>query len=247
MMIYPAIEIQNGRCVSLHRGRLDEPHVWHVDPVARARAYAETGADWIHVTDFDGVTGENGNRALLIEMIRRAGAPIQLGGGFRSFESIAEWIDLGAGRIVVSTLAATSPDVVKRAARRFPDQIVLAVDVFQGALMTEGWRSQSAIRPQDFIAAFNDDPLAAVIVTDIDADIEHGDGSLALVTQLAGASAAPVIARGLSRSLDDISRLKYVPHIAGAFIGRALFDKSIDLAEALAVAAAVPGPTAEFV
>lgn len=247
MMIFPAIELMNGRCVSLHRGRLDEPVIWDHDPVATARAFAAAGAEWIHVTDLDGVTGANGNRELLIDLIRHAGAPIQLGGGFRAFETIAEWIDLGAGRIVVGTLAATSPDIVKRAARRFPDQIAIAVDVFQGGLMTEGWQTTSAIRPRDFISAFEADPLAAIIITDIDADIEDSDGSLAVVSELAGWSSAPVIARGLSRTLDDIARLKFVPHVAGAFIGRALFDGSIALEDALKMAAEAPGPTAEFV
>jgi len=247
MMIYPTIELLNGRCVSLFRGRLDEPQIWHVDPVEKARSFAEAGAEWIHVTDFDGIAGGSVNRDLLIEIIRSAGVPVQLGGGFRSLETIADWVDLGAGRIVVTTLAITNPDLVKQAAKRFPDQIVLAVDVFQGSLMTEGWRSTSAITPEDFIAAFDEDPLAAVIVTDIDADVQDSDGSLALVTRLADCARAPVIARGLSRSLDDIARLKYVPHVSGAIIGRALFDRSIALEDALAVAAARPGPTAEFI
>jgi phosphoribosylformimino-5-aminoimidazole carboxamide ribotide isomerase len=172
---------------------------------------------------------------------------VQLGGGFRSLESIAKWIDKGAGRIVVSSLAAQNPDIVKQAAKRFPDQIVVAVDVFQGQLMTNGWRDTAAITPADFMSAFDDDPLAAFIVTDIDSDIEDSDGSLGVISQLADGARAPVIARGLSRSLDDIARLKYVPHISGAIIGRALFDKSIELSDALAVANARPGPTAEFI
>ncbi|WJY21834.1 1-(5-phosphoribosyl)-5-[(5-phosphoribosylamino)methylideneamino] imidazole-4-carboxamide isomerase [Fontisubflavum oceani] len=246
MIIYPTIELQNGHCVSLYRGRLDEPQIWHVDPVAKAQSFAEAGAEWLHVTDFDWVAGEGGNQDLVQEIIRSAGIPVQIGGGFRSLDSIANWIDMGAGRVVVGTLAATNSDIVKEAAKRFPDQIVIALDVFQGQLMTEGWRKSSAITPEAFLAAYETDPLAAVIVTDIDADVEDSDGSLALVTRLADMARAPVIARGLSRSLDDISRLKYVPHVSGAIIGRALFDRSIDLAEALAVANAVSGRTPEF-
>lgn len=247
MMIYPTIELQNGRCVSLFRGRLEEPQVWHVDPIAKAQEFAAAGAEWIHVTDFSGVTQENTHRDLLIDLIRQAGAPIQLGGGFRSYESIAEWIDLGAGRVVVNTLAAVSPDIVKQAAKAFPDQICLAVDVWQGKLMIQGWREPTAMDPAEFIQAFADDPLAAVIISDIDAELTPDDGSFALVSDLAGHSSAPVIARGLSRSLDDLSRMKFVPDIAGAVIGRALFDKTIDLEEALALATDTAGPRAEFV
>ena len=113
--------------------------------------------------------------------------------------------------------------------------------------MTNGWRDTAAITPADFIAAFDEDPLAAFVITDIDADIADSDGSLGVISQLADGARAPVIARGLSRSLDDIARLKYVPHIAGAIIGRALFDKTIALSDALAVAKARPGPTADFI
>ncbi|WP_306044505.1 1-(5-phosphoribosyl)-5-[(5-phosphoribosylamino)methylideneamino] imidazole-4-carboxamide isomerase [Nioella sp. MMSF_3534] len=247
MMIYPTIELQNGRCVSLHRGRIEEPQIWHVDPIAKAKGFAADGAEWMHVTDLDWVIGGDGNASIIEEIILHSGIPVQLGGGFRSLESIAKWIDKGAGRIVVSSLAAQNPDIVKQAAKRFPDQIVVAVDVFQGQLMTNGWRDTAAITPADFMSAFDDDPLAAFIVTDIDSDIEDSDGSLGVISQLADGARAPVIARGLSRSLDDIARLKYVPHISGAIIGRALFDKSIELSDALAVANARPGPTAEFI
>jgi phosphoribosylformimino-5-aminoimidazole carboxamide ribotide isomerase len=246
-MIYPTIELQNRRCVSLHRGRIEEPQIWHVDPIAKAKGFATDGAEWMHVTDLDWVVGGDGNADLIEEIILHSGIPVQLGGGFRSLDSIAKWIDKGAGRIVVSSLAAQNPDIVKQAAKRFPDQIVVAVDVYQGKLLTNGWRDTAAITPQDFIAAFDDDPLAAFLITDIDSDIADSDGSLGLLSQLADGARSPVIARGLSRSLDDISRLKYVPHISGAIIGRALFDKSIALSDALAVAAARPGPKAEFI
>ena len=247
MLIYPTIALQNGRCVSLHRGRIEEPQIWHVDPIAKARGFAADGAEWMHVTDLDWVIGGDGNASIIEEIILHSGIPVQLGGGFRSLESIAKWIDKGAGRIVVSSLAAQNPDIVKQAAKRFPDQIVVAVDVFQGQLMTNGWRDTAAITPADFIAAFDDDPLAAFIVTDIDSDIADSDGSLGMISQLADGARSPVIVRGLSRSLDDIARLKYVQHISGAIIGRALFDKSIALSDALAVANARPGPTAEFI
>ncbi len=247
MMIYPTIELQNGRCVSLHRGRLEEPQIWHVDPVTKAKSFAADGAEWLHLTEFDWVAGEMGSDDLVQDIIRQAGIPVQLGGGFRSLDAIAKWIDLGAGRIVVSSLAVQNPDIVKQAAKLFPDQIVVAVDVFNGGLMSDGWRSSAAIQPKDFIAAFDGDPLAAILITDIDAAISDRDASLSVISGLADGARSPVIARGLSRSLDDIARLKYVSHISGAIIGRALFNKSIELADALAVASARAGPVPEFI
>jgi len=247
MILYPAIELQNGRCVTLHRGRLEEPQLWHVDPVEKACEFAAAGATWLHVTDFDGIDGDDSNTRIVRDIIMQAGIPVQYGGGFRTLQSMADWIELGTGRIVVSTLAVLQPDLVKQAAKRFPDQIVVAVDVFRGRVMSHGWREASAFEPADFIRTFDADPLAAFVITDIDADIGDTEAPLARMTELAGTAKAPVIVRGLSNSIDDLARLKYVPHIAGAVISRALFSHQIDLAEALAVAAVEPEPVAEFI
>ena len=248
MMIYPTIELQGGRCVTLHRGRLDAPQVWHVDPVAMARSFAVAGASWMHVTDFDAVArhGET-NEEIIRDIIRQAGIPVQVGGGMRTMERIAQWIDWGAGRVVIGTTAVWNPELVKEAAKAYPDQIVLAVDVYQGHVMTGGWTETSAYEPLDFIATFENDPLAAIIVTDIDADIEETDATVSLITRLADAARQPVIARGTIRGVDDISTLKYVPHVAGTIISRALFDKSVDLADALALAQPEPEETAPFI
>ena len=247
VILYPTIELQNGRCVSLFRGRLEEPQIWHVDPVKKAIEFSKAGAEWIHVTDFDAIAGNNRNSDLIDEIILKAGTPIQLGGGFRSLASITEGVERGAGRIVVGTIALLQPDMVKQAARDFPDQIVLAVDVYRGRVLSDGWREASTFEPDSFIRSFENDPLAAIIVTDISANLDESEDSLALITSLAEVSKAPVIARGLSRTLDDVSRLKYVPHVSGAIIGRALFDRSINLEDALAIAAAPTKSRAEFI
>ena len=235
MILYPMIELLDGRCVSLFRGRTDEPHIWHLDPVATAKSFAESGADWLQITDFDAMSGDERNADLIREIIRTVGIPVQLGGGFRSLERIAEWIDHGVGRIIVGTLALHQPDLVKEAAKLFPDQIVLAVDVFEGRVVSDGWRQKSVFTPSAFLKVFDNDPFAAIIITDIDADIGDAEDSIALIAQLAGEARTQVFARGMSRTLDDLSRLKYVPSISGALIGRALFDGSIDLEAALEV------------
>lgn len=247
MILYPVIELLEGRCVSLFRGRMEEPQIWHVDPVAKASEFAQAGAEWIHITDFDAMAGDDRNADTIREIIRTAGPSIQLGGGFRTMKRIEDWIEAGAGRIVIGTLASQQPDLVKEAARAFPGQIVVAVDVYQGFVATEGWRGASAIEPSTLLRAFAEDPLAAFIVTDIDADLEEAEDSLALITQLASETKTEVIARGLTRSLDDLSRIKYVPHVSGALIGRALFDRSIDLAEAMDIARPEPEERAKFI
>lgn len=247
MILYPTIELQNGRCVSLFRGRMEEPQIWHVDPLSKVREFVEAGAEWIHVTDFDAIVGDNRNIELVDEIIKVAGVPVQLGGGFRTMQSIEEGVDRGTGRIVVGTIALLQPELVKQAAHAFPDQIALAVDVYKGRVMSDGWRQSSTYVPEEFLATFEGTPLSAIIVTDIDANLSEAEDSLALVTQLAGLIKTPVIARGLARSLDDVSRLKFVPHISGAIIGRALFDRSVDLSDALAIASEPTGTKADFV
>ena len=246
MMIYPTIEIQHGRCVTLDKGRLDQATIWHVDPVETARGFAAAGAEWMHVTDFDAVEGRNENSDLIEEIIRAAGIPVQLGGGFRNRDSVERWIDKGLGRIVIGTLAARDPDLAMELAKYYPDQIVLAVDVWRGQVMTEGWRTASALTPEAFTAAFGDTPFAGVIITDIDSDIDDTDAQLGLIAGLASQARSPVIANGVVRSIDDIARLTYVPNISGTLVGRALFQKTVDLSEALTVARPGSEPVAEF-
>jgi phosphoribosylformimino-5-aminoimidazole carboxamide ribotide isomerase len=247
MILYPTIELQRGCCVSLDKGRLESPLIWHVDPVETARGFAAAGAEWMHVTDFDAVEGRSDNSELVEQIIRAAGIPVQLGGGFRSRDSVERWIDKGAGRIVIGTLATRDPELVQELARQHPDQIVLAVDVWQGQVMADGWRSASALSPKDFIEAFGDAPFAGVKITDIDSDMEDVEAQLGLIAGLAAETRAPVIASGVVRDADDIARLKYVPNIAGALIGRALFRKTIDLHAALALAQPDQEPVAEFI
>ena len=246
MIIFPTLELHNGKVVSLTRGRLEEPVIWHVDPVETARNYAAAGAQWLHVTDIDALAGTGDNAELIESIIRAAGVPVQLGGGFRSRDMVERWIDKGAGRIVIGTMAAHDPDLVKELAKYHPDQIVLAVDVFEGSVMTEGWRTRSAFQPETYLAAFDTTPLAGIIVTDIDADIENTDASLGVISGLAGHTRHMVIARGTVRAADDVARLKYIPNIAGTLIGRALLSKDVDLERALAFAASEADPVAEF-
>ncbi|QIE45054.1 1-(5-phosphoribosyl)-5-[(5-phosphoribosylamino)methylideneamino] imidazole-4-carboxamide isomerase [Pseudohalocynthiibacter aestuariivivens] len=246
MIIYPTLEILNGKCVSLTRGRLDEPMLWHVDPIERAKSFAAAGAEWMHLTDINGLTGDSPNAELCEEIIRSAGIPVQFGGGFRTRDQVDSWIDKGAGRIVIGTMATREPELLRNLAKMHPDQIVLAVDIFEGHVMTDGWRSRSSFTPETYVAAFDDAPLAGIIVTDIDADIADQDASLGVITGLAAQTRHPVIARGTVRGIDDVARLKYVKNVAGTLIGRALLSRDVDLDEALAMAAAAQEPVAEF-
>lgn len=246
MLIYPTMQLQHGRCVTLEDGRLDAATIWHVDPVQTARDFAAAGAEWMHLTDLDAVEGRDENTELVEEIIRAVGIPVQLAGGFRSRDAVEHWIDKGAGRIVIGTMAAREPALVAEIAKYHPDQIVLAVDVWRGQVMTEGWRTASAFTPETFIEAFGEAPFAGIIITDIDSDIEDLDAQLGLISGLAQVARSPVIASGVVHTIDDIARLKFINNIAGALVGRALFKKAVDLTEALQVAHQGQEPVAEF-
>lgn len=246
MQIYPTIELQSGRPVSLIRGQMAEPEIWHVDPIARAREFAEAGAEWIHVTDLDAVAGTGSNADLVREIILKAQIPVQVAGGIRTLEHVHHWCDAGAGRVVMGTAAIRAPVMVKAAAKAFPDQIALAIDCWQGKVMAEGWTETTAFDPVDFVRAFAEAPLGAIVFTDIDRDLDEPGSSIALTSALAEATPTPVISSGLVKRLDDISALKYVYNIAGAIVGRALFNHDIDLAEAIRLARPEPERVAAF-
>lgn len=247
MILYPTIELQNGHCVSLSRGDLNEPQIWHVDPVKKACEFAAVGAEWMHVTDFDALAKTGSNADLIEEIILHAGLPVQVAGGIRTMDQVEHWVEKGAGRVVIGTAAVLNPQFIHQAAKAYPDQIVLAVDVRDGLVTTDGWKSQSAFTPEAFVKAFVNVPLAGILYTDVNSDVGDSEGSLAVVSALAEMSRTPLIVSGLVKTVDDISRLKYIRNIAGAIVGRALFNRSIDLAEALELARPEAEPVAEFI
>jgi len=247
MLVYPAIEVMDGQCVSLRRGDIRDPVFWGADPLDCARRYAGAGAEWLHLVDFDAIMGESRNAGLVLSIIRQVGIPVQLAGGFRSTRQIEEWIELGAARIVVGTLAVQNQDWVKQMAKLHPDQIVVAVDVWRGGVMISGWTETSAISAELLIRSFELVPLAGFIVTDIDASLGEQERSLALINSLAELTSTPVIASGLVHALDDVSRLKYASTVSGCIVGSALLDKSVELEDVLALAQPVPESRAKFI
>ncbi len=247
MIVYPIIQILNGKCVSLRAGKLDQPEIWHVDPVKKAVEFAEAGAEWMQLADFNALDGDDSNLELVEEIIRAAGIPVQLAGGFRTRERIEQALDKGAGRVVISTAAVNNPDLVREVAKFYPDQVVVSLDVYNGKILTDGWRNESMFTADAFIETLEGLPLAGIIYTDVNADSEGMEVTTSEISKISQATLMPVIASGMVRSLDDLSMLKYVGRISGAVIGRALFNQTIDLAEALAIAQPQPEKNADFI
>ncbi|MCY4250167.1 MAG: 1-(5-phosphoribosyl)-5-[(5-phosphoribosylamino)methylideneamino] imidazole-4-carboxamide isomerase [Rhodobacteraceae bacterium] len=233
MLIFPTIQLMNRVCVSLERGDTNRPVVWHIDSVDKATEFLNAGASWIHVTDFDAIAGSDKNRDLVFKIIRQAKLPVQYGGGVRSALHAEEWIDAGVGRLVVGTLAVLNPDLVKEIAKLHPDQIVISLDIWQGKVMIHGWQEAGPIEPEDFIRAYDRVPLAGIIITDIDANIEDLDSTLEQLTYLAGISSSPVIASGVMRRANIIEKLSTIPNVEGVIVGTGLYNKSFELEDVL--------------
>ncbi len=244
MIVYPDIELQNGRMVNLWRGRKDAPIVYDIDPLEAVHQCVEKGAEWLHVVDLDAVFGDGDNAAIIRDIIVKAGVPVQVAGAIRTIEAVRAWIDAGAARVVIATAAVKDPAFVRQAAFAYPDQVVISIDGRGGFVVAEGWTETTSFTPIAFAVQYADLPLAAFIFTDIDADDDAPEASFSQTEKLAETVRTPVIASGVVKQLDDISTLNYLPNIAGAITGRAIFGGTFDLADAIAITAEMPQPVA---
>lgn len=238
MIVFPDIEIQNGKCVNLVRGQMDKPVVYDRAPMDAAMWFDGDGAEFLHIIDLDAVAepGSDANSQLVCDIIRAVNAPVQIAGGIRSMSSVDWWFEHGAGRVVFSTSAVKNPSLVREAATKYPGKVVVSVDAREGRVVVEGWRETTAFTPIEFARQFETLDLAGIIFTDIDRDDDLPESSLAATTEMATELILPVIASGPVKSIDDISTLRYLPNIAGAITGRALFTGAFSLKEAIEVA-----------
>ncbi|MFN3584779.1 1-(5-phosphoribosyl)-5-[(5-phosphoribosylamino)methylideneamino]imidazole-4-carboxamide isomerase [Phenylobacterium sp.] len=240
MILYPAIDLKDGQCVRVLHGDLSTATVFNTDPGAQARSFAQAGFHWVHVVDLNGaVQGKAVNAAAVESILSAVSIPVQLGGGIRSLADIERWIEAGVSRVILGTLAVKEPEVVREAARLFPEQIAVSVDVRAGKVAVQGWTADSDLDAITVARRFEDVGVAALIVTDIDRDGTVMGFNVEAFGAMADAVSIPVIAAGGLASVDDLVRLKArkgTP-IAGAVLGRALYNGAIDPAQALQVAA----------
>lgn len=235
MILYPAIDLKDGACVRLRQGALDDATVFNDDPGAQAKQFADAGCAWIHVVDLNGAfEGRPINAAAVESILGTVDIPVQLGGGIRSLETAAAWIDRGVRRIVLGTAAVKDPDMVVEACRRWPGKVAVGIDARGGFVATEGWAEQSTLSVFDLARRFEDAGVAAIIHTDIDRDGMMQGVNAEATSDLARVTEIPVIASGGIASLDDLRALRERGNIAGAISGRALYDGRLDLGEALA-------------
>ncbi len=234
MILYPAIDLKEGRCVRLIRGDMEQATVFNDDPAAQAASFADAGAPWLHLVDLDGAfAGKPMNARAVEAIVNEVDIPVQMGGGIRTLETIENWLNCGVMRIILGTVAVKDPDLVRQACRKFPGHIAVGIDARGGRVAVEGWAEETDLQAAELARRFADTGVDAIIYTDIDRDGVLQGANIRATAELARAVPVPVIASGGVSSLADIRALIAEKRIAGAIVGRALYDGRIDLAEAL--------------
>ncbi|BAQ15771.1 1-(5-phosphoribosyl)-5-[(5-phosphoribosylamino)methylideneamino]imidazole-4-carboxamide isomerase [Methyloceanibacter caenitepidi] len=244
MILYPAIDLKDGQCVRLRQGEMDQATVFNEDPAAQAKTFEDQGFEWLHVVDLNGAfEGKPVNGPAVEAIFAASHLPIQLGGGIRDIDTIADWLDKGIDRVILGTAAVRDPDLVREAARDFPGCIAVGIDARDGKVAIEGWAETSEMTALDLARRFEDAGVAAIIHTDIARDGLLEGLNLDATVELADAVSVPVIASGGLGSIDDIKRLvePACAKLDGAIAGRALYDGRLDAAEALGIIAAKYG------
>jgi phosphoribosylformimino-5-aminoimidazole carboxamide ribotide isomerase len=238
MILFPAIDLKDGKCVRLKLGDMATATVYSEDPGAQAKAFEEQGFSWLHVVDLNGAfEGKSVNSAAVGAILKATKNPVQLGGGIRTLAQIEDWLDRGLARVILGTVAVREPDLVKEACKKFPGKIAVGIDARGGKVAVEGWAEASSLGVIELAKKFEGAGVAAIIYTDIDRDGVLTGINWEATIALAEAVSIPVIASGGLASLDDIRRMTRpdARKLAGAISGRALYDGRIDPAEALAI------------
>ena len=236
MEIIPAIDLLNGKCVRLNQGNYNEVTKFNSDPVKQAQIWESQGARRLHLVDLDGAkTGEPINDLTIKKIKRSISIPIQLGGGIRTIDRAKELLGIGIDRIILGTIAIENPELVKVLSQEYPRRVAVGIDAKEGMVATRGWLKQSEISSLELAKRLNDLELAAIISTDIATDGTLKGPNVQALREITEISINPVIASGGVGSIADLISLSDFENegIEGIIVGRALYDGSIDLKEAL--------------
>ena len=240
MRIIPAVDIKGGRCVRLSQGKADQETVYSEDPLAVANEWDEQGAQLIHVVDLDGAfNGLPVHSELIKNIVYHSSVDIQVGGGIRSLAAIQAYVDAGAYRVILGTVAQEDPSFVKQACKQFPGKIMVGIDARDGFVAIKGWVEVSSQKATDLAKSLEPMGVAGFIFTDISRDGMMQGPNIESILNFVKHTSLPVIASGGVSQLSDISDLLALESqgVSGVIVGKALYDKRIDLKEALRLAA----------
>lgn len=239
MLIIPAVDIKQGKCVRLLQGEMDKETLYSDMPADMAARWAREGAELIHVVDLDGAF-EKGvrNPEPIREIVRDVGVDVQVGGGIRDEKTVEMYVEMGVSRVVIGSVALYDPEFVKQISQTFPGRIVVGIDARDGMVAVEGWSRTSTISAVELAKRFESSGVCAINFTDISRDGMQTGPNLEETASLADAVDIPVFASGGVSSIEDIRALKSVRNgrIAGVICGKALYEGRLDLAEAIRAA-----------
>jgi phosphoribosylformimino-5-aminoimidazole carboxamide ribotide isomerase len=238
VIIFPAIDLKDGRCVRLRQGDMTQAKVFNDDPAAQARTFESAGFEYLHLVDLNGAfAGHSVNSRAIRAIISAIRIPLQLGGGIRDRDAIEYWLAQGVARVILGTVAVSDPNLVSEAARAHPGRIAVGIDARHGKVAVKGWAEEAAVSALELAKRFEGAGVAAIIFTDITRDGMMEGANVESTAALTRAVSIPVIASGGVNSVRDIERLRDCGSpVAGVVIGRALYDGRIDPAEALMTA-----------
>lgn len=247
MQLFPAIDLLGGRCVRLRKGRLEDVTVYDPDPPARAEAFVDAGAGWVHVVDLDAAldTGRD-NTAVVAAIVDRLGGrgSVQTGGGLRDTAAIEAALDAGCARVVLGTAATEHPDLVAELAHRHPGRIAAAVDAVDGEVAVRGWTRGSGHTVEAFAVRLAEAGVAALLATEVSRDGMLSGPDLDGIRRLLGVVDVDVLASGGVADLDDLRALAALDvagrRVAGAVVGKAIYEGRVDVGEAVDALAGAP-------
>lgn len=235
MLLIPAIDLKDGKCVRLRQGRRDQTTVFSDDPVAVAKRWAEAGAERLHVIDLDGAASGKPENMHLVEQIVEAlpELPVQVGGGIRDEETVQAYLDVGVQYVILGTRAAGQPHFINDLCLEFPGHIIVGIDIKENQIAISGWSKLVHHDPVDLVQHFETDGVAAIIHTDVSRDGMMSGPNIEGTVKLASSIRIPVIAAGGFTTLDDIKAICTTGEegINGVVLGRALYEGALDLAE----------------
>ena len=232
MIIYPAIDLKNKKCVRLYKGDFAKEEIFNDSPLDQAQQFEKLGFDNLHIVDLDRtLDSDTSNLSSIKEIRKHTSLKIQVGGGLRTLKDIEEVLDLGVENIVMGTAAVTNTELLKMVAAKYPQKISVGMDVRKGFLALKGWTDQTKLLAADFVEQIKNYQIKSIIFTDIDKDGTKQGVNLEETVKLASLSSVPVIASGGVASMKDIFSIQQTNIIKGVIVGKAIYDGSINLKE----------------